>query len=170
MLWNTLKSEMDKLRTLQKVLAYDRLLRFTIDLLMGIKSEIRADIEEVRILSESFLDEGDRKEIKEFLARVSGEFLKELDFVLDRIYDHYELFNFDITFLSGIPEEVEREIGRLDLINLINEDLKRLSRILEKACCEGEFSEGTKAVLTPFLIYCRLINHAVEFNKKFENF
>jgi len=73
-------------------------------------------------------------------------------------------------FLSGIPEEVEREIDRLDLINIINEDLKALSSILEKACCEGEFSEGTKAVLTPFLIYCRLINHAIEFNKKFENF
>ena len=161
---------MDKLRTLQKVLAYDRLLRFTIDLLTGIKSELRADIEEVKILGESFLEERDRKEIKEFLAKVSGEFLKELDFVLDRIYDHYELFNFDITFLSGIPEEVEREIGRLDLINMINEDLKRLSTILEKACCDGDFNESTKAVLTPFLIYCRLINHAVEFNKKFENF
>jgi hypothetical protein len=161
---------MKKLKTLQKVLTYDRLLRFTIDLLSGIRSEVRADIEEVKILSESFLNNKEREEIGEFLERVNSRFLKELDEVLDRIYDHYEVFNFDITFLSGIPEEVEREIERLNLIELINRELEKLGLILEEACCDGNYGNSSRAVLTPFLVYCRLINHAIEFNKKFENF
>ncbi len=160
---------MDRIKTLQKVLLYDRLLRFSIDLLTGIKSEVRADMEEVRVLSESFLDEKDRERIGEFLAKVSGEFLEEVDRVLESIYDHYEIFNFDIAFLSNIPDEVGREVARLNLLEIINDDLSKLSGILEKVCCEGDYSEGLRAVLTPFLVYCRLINHAIEFNKKFEN-
>jgi hypothetical protein len=35
---------MDKLRILEKVLVYDHILRFNIDLLTGIKSEIKADL------------------------------------------------------------------------------------------------------------------------------
>ncbi len=160
---------MDRIRTLQRVLLYDRLIRFSIDLLTGIKSEIRADMEEVRVLSESFLEDSERKKVIEFLEKVNEEFLRELDRALDSIYDHYEVFNFDITFLSNIPEEVGREIARLNLVEMINDDLARLSSILEKVCCDGDYSEGLRAVLTPFLVYCRLINHAIEFNKKFEN-
>ncbi len=161
---------MEKLKILEKVLIYDRLLRFTIDLLSGIRSEVKADLEEVRILSESFLKNEEKREIREFLRHVNSEFLTELNDVLERIYDQYELFNFDITFLSGIPEEVEREISRLNIVEVINGELEKLRSLLEKACCDNSYGENSRAVLAPFLVYCRLINHAIEFNKKFENF
>ncbi len=160
---------MEKLRILEKVLVYDRILRFNIDLLTGIKTEIKADIEETRILGESFLSEKERKFLKDFLLRVEEEFLLRLEEVLDSIYDEYEVFNFDITFLSGIPDEVGREIERLELVNTINTKLELLKDLLSGACCIPEQGKKVEVILTSFRVYCELINHAMEFNKKFEN-
>ncbi|MDQ7038304.1 MAG: hypothetical protein Q9N26_03775 [Aquificota bacterium] len=160
---------MDRTKVLEKVLLYDRILRFTIDLLSGIREEIRADIEEARIIGESILTREETERLNRFLDRVSGEFMAKLDETLDSIYDEYEIFNFDITFLSSIPEEIERDINRLHLIDSINRNLEELrSHLLEM--CDSEMDAKMKAVITPFKIYCKLIDHAIEFNKKFENF
>ncbi|MDQ7082516.1 MAG: hypothetical protein Q9N34_05845 [Aquificota bacterium] len=159
---------MEKLKILEKVLVCDRVLRFNIDLLTGIKMEIKADIEEAKILGESLLEGEGLKFLKDFLLRVEEEFLLRLEEVLDSIYDEYEVFNFDITFLSSIPEEIGREIDRLELFSTINTKLELLKGILNSACCLVEPDERIEIILTPFRIYCELINHAIEFNKKFE--
>ncbi|NPA42268.1 MAG: hypothetical protein GXO18_08355 [Aquificae bacterium] len=159
---------MDKVKVLEKVLVYDRLLRFNIDLLTGIKMEIKADIEETKILGDALLGESELKFMEDFLLKVEEEFLLKLDEVLDSIYDEYEVFNFDITFLSSIPHEVEREIERLELVNTLNTKLELLRDILSGACCLAEPNRKLEVILTPFRVYCELINHGIEFNKKFE--
>jgi len=160
---------MEKVKVLEKVLVYDRILRFTIDLLTGIKSEIKADIEETKIIGEALLDDKELRSVNDFLLKVEEAFLLKLSEVLDSIYDEYEVFNFDITFLSSIPEEVGREIERLELIETINTKLKLLRDILYEACCLSEPNKKIEVVLTPFKVYCELLDHAIEFNKKFEN-
>ena len=160
---------MERIKSLEKILVYDRIIRFNIDLLTGIKAEIKADAEETRILSESFLEEEGIEYIRNFLREVENDFIKRLDELLDHIYDKYELFNVDITFLSSIPEEVGRDIDRLRLIEDLNENLARLAGTLGKACQIGSKDRGIEVILTPFRVYCELINHAIEFNKRFEN-
>jgi len=161
--------EMEKIRILERVLVYDRILRFTIDLLTGIKTEIKADIEETKILGDALLQGKELNRMKEFLLKVEETFLLRLEEVLDSVYDEYEIFNFDITFLSSIPQEIEREIERLNLIETINTKLALLRDILLEACCvEGD--RRLDVILTPFRVYCELMNHAIDFNKKFEKF
>ncbi len=160
---------MEKMGTLEKILIYDRILRFTIDLLMGIKTEIKADIEEARLIGETLLEEEEISKLKTFLERVEEDFVKKLDEVLDDIYSDYELFNFDITFLSSIPEEVEREILRLNLVDTLNRKLYDLKESLESACCFLDENPRMKVILTSFKVYNELLSHAIEFNKKFEN-
>ncbi len=160
---------MEKIKTLKKVLVYDRLLRFNIDLLTGIKMEIKADIEEARILSEALLNSSVSKRVADFLSKVEKEFLLKLEEVLDEIYDEYEIFNFDITFLSSIPDEVGREIERLDLVTTLNKKLELLKELLNEACCSHQENRELEAIMTPFRVYCELLNHGIEFNKKFEN-
>lgn len=159
----------DKIKILEKVLVYDRLLRFNIDLLNGIRMEIKADIEETKILEDAFLKEKESEFVRNFLLKIETEFLSKLEEVLDSIYDEYEVFNFDITFLSSIPEEVERDINRLGLVSTLNSKLELLRDILSDACCIDKLSTRLKVILTPFKVYCELINHGIEFNKKFEN-
>jgi hypothetical protein len=158
---------MERAGLLERVLLYDRILRFTIDLLTGIREEIKADLEEARIIGESLLEEEEMKRLSLFLNRIRDEFITSLEEKLEAIYDEYELFNFDITFLSSIPEEVERDMERLNLIENINKSLEELKTLLLNAC-DAEADPKMKAVITPFRIYCKLIDHAIEFNKKFE--
>ncbi len=131
--------------------------------------EIKADIEETRILEGAFLNESESKFVRDFLLRIEGKFLPKLEEVLDDIYDQYEVFNFDITFLSSIPEEVERDINRLELVSTLNSKLGLLRDILSNACWAVEPNRKLGVILTPFRVYCELINHGIEFNKKFEN-
>ncbi len=160
---------MDRLEVLQQVLIYDKILRFSIDLLTGIKGEIKADLEETKLLAESLLDEEERERIKNFLNFIEESFVPKLEEVLDGIYSEYEVFNFDITFLSNVPEELKREMDRLELINSINYGLNLLKEELERAICEAsEDYECVKAILTSFSIYKDLIEHTLEFNEKFE--
>ena len=159
-----------RLKTLEKLLIYDRLLRFSLDLLTGIKEELKADIEETRIIAESVLSEEEGKKVEDFLLKIEELFLLKTDEVLDHIYDEYEVFNFDITFLSAIPEEIERELERLNLVETINTQLQLLIDILDEAfCLIPTDNERIKIVLTPFRVYKELLLHAIDFNKKFEN-
>lgn len=162
--------KMRKLKTLEKLLIYDRLLRFSLDLLTGIREELKADIEETKIIAESVLEVEEKKVIQEFLLKIEKLFLLKTEEVLDHIYDEYEVFNFDITFLSAIPEEIEREMERLALIDTINTQLQLLIGILDEAfCLLPQENEHIKVVLTPFRVYKELLLHAVEFNKKSKN-
>ena len=159
-----------RLKTLEKLLIYDRLLRFSLDLLTGIKEELKADIEETRVIAESVLDKEESKKVEDFLLKIEELFLLKTDEVLDHIYDEYEVFNFDITFLSAIPEEIERELERLNLVETINTKLQLLIDILDEAfCLIPADNEKIKIVLTPFRVYKELLLHAIDFNKKFEN-
>ena len=158
-----------KVKTLEKLLVYDRLLRFTLDLLTGIREEIKPDIEETKIIADSVLEKEERKVVEDFLLKIEELFLLKVEEVLDHIYDEYEVFNFDITFLSSVPEEIERELNRLSLIDTINTKLELLKDILDEAfCLIPEENERIKVVLTPFRVYRELIIHAIDFNKKFE--
>jgi len=158
-----------KLKTLKKMLVYDRLLRFNIDLLTGIREELKADVEETRILAEGLLSEEDRKKTEDFLLKIEELFLLKTDEVLDHIYDEYEVFNFDVTFLSAIPEEIERELERLALVDTLNTQLQLLIDVLDEAfCLIPPEDERLNTVLTPFRLYKELLLHAQDFNKKFE--
>ncbi len=159
-----------RLKTLEKLLIYDRLLRFSLDLLTGIKEELKADIEETRVIAESVLDKEESKKVEDFLLKIEELFLLKTDEVIDHIYDEYEVFNFDITFLSAIPEEIERELERLNLVETINTKLQLLIDILDEAfCLIPADNEKIKIVLIPFRVYKELLLHAIDFNKKFEN-
>jgi len=158
-----------KLKTLERLLIYDRLLRFSLDLLTGIREELKADIEETRLIAESVLEEKEKKVVEDFILKIEELFLLKTDEVLDHIYDEYEVFNFDITFLSAIPEEIERELERLALIDTINTKLQLLIDILEEAfCLIPAENERIRTVLTPFRVYKELLDHAIEFNNKFK--
>ncbi len=158
---------MKKAKVLEKVLVYDKILRFTIDLLTGMREEIRADVEEAKIIGESLLTEEDLEVLTRFLHKVQTDFISKLDETLDTIYDEYETFNFDIALLSNIPDEIERDIDRLNLIENINANLKALKDLLLNAC-GPEANPRIGAVIAPFKVYCKLIDHAIEFNRKFE--
>jgi len=158
-----------KTKILERLLVYDRIIRFTIALLTGIREELKADIEETRIIAEAVLPKEEGKKIEEFLLKIEELFLLKTDEVLDHIYDEYEVFNFDITFLSSIPEEIERELDRLSLIDTINTQLNLLIDILDEAfCILPSDNEKIKVVTTPFRVYKELLLHAIDFNKKFE--
>ncbi|RUM28863.1 MAG: hypothetical protein DSY32_03810, partial [Aquifex sp.] len=103
------------------------------------------------------------------ILKIEELFLLKTDEVLDHIYDEYEVFNFDITFLSAIPEEIERELERLALIDTINTKLQLLIDILDEAfCLIPAENERIRTVLTPFRVYKELLDHAIEFNNKFK--
>ncbi|NPB08552.1 MAG: hypothetical protein GXN96_06450 [Aquificae bacterium] len=158
-----------KTRILEKLLVYDRLIRFTIDLLTGIREELKADVEETRLIAEAVLSGEERKKVEEFLLKVEELFLLKTDEVLDHIYDEYEVFNFDITFLSSIPEEIERELERLSLIDTINTQLNLLIDVMDEIfCLLPAEDERIRVVITPFRVYKELLLHAIDFNKKFE--
>jgi len=158
-----------KLNTLERLLIYDRLLRFSLDLLTGIREELKADIEETRLIAESVLEEKEKKVVEDFILKIEELFLLKTDEVLDHIYDEYEVFNFDITFLSAIPEEIERELERLSLIDTINAKLRLLMDVLDEAfCLIPENNERIRVVLTPFRVYRELLEHAIDFNNKFK--
>ncbi|AAC07831.1 hypothetical protein [Aquifex aeolicus] len=158
-----------KLKTLERLLIYDRLLRFALDLLTGIREELKADIDETRLIAESVLEEKEKKVVEDFILKIEELFLLKTDEVLDHIYDEYEVFNFDVTFLSAIPEEIERELERLALIDTVNTKLQLLIDILDEAfCLIPEENERIRVVLTPFRVYKELLEHAIDFNNKFK--
>ncbi len=160
---------MEKLEVLQQVLVYDKVLRFSIDLLMGIKGELKADLEETKLLAESLLSPEEKDKLEGFLSFMEMDFLPALEDILDGIYSEYEVFNFDITFLSNVPEELRREIERLELISSVNRGLsflkEKIERELEKL---SEESECIRTMMTGFSIYKDLIEHTLQFNEKFE--
>ncbi|ADC88732.1 hypothetical protein Thal_0095 [Thermocrinis albus DSM 14484] len=157
---------MKKSEVLMSLLTQDRVIRFNIDMLEGLLGEIKGDMEEARVLVESCLEEGEKERISKRLSEFEKNFVSLLSEVLDYIYDLYEIFNFDITFLAAIPEELQREIERLDVVGSINARLEHLMNTLDQLLTEED--ERIKAILTPFLVYREVIQQAMSFNRKFD--
>jgi hypothetical protein len=157
---------MRKSEVLKSLLVQDKLIKFNLDLLEGLLREIRADMEEIKILVESCLEEGERESLLKTLADFEANFKNLIVQALDYIYDLYELFNFDITFLSNIPEELGREIDRLDAVNSINKNLETIVKVLEDILSLADWDEKTKVILTPLRIYREVLEHGMAFNQK----
>jgi Rad3-related DNA helicase len=157
---------MRKLEVLKNLLVQDRLIKFNLDLLEGLLREIRADIEEIKILVESCLEGEEKESLLRTLADFEANFKNLIVQALDYIYDLYEIFNFDITFLSNIPEELGREIERLDAVNSINKNLETLAKALEDIVSLADRDEKIKVILTPLLVYREVLEHGMAFNQK----
>ncbi len=159
---------MKQLNILEKVFTCDRLMKLTLDIFLGIRGEIKADIEEVYVIAESI----DTQEIDEIISNVCQNlekiFIPKLDEIIDSIYDDYELFNFDISVFSNMIDLIERDIKNLDPVNTlaarVDYLLLVLSDILEPATC----NEVTRTIITPFLIYEEVLKHLSEFLRSFE--
>ena len=98
----------------------------------------------------------------------SGEcigFLKEEE-VIEYLYDLYEVFNFEITFLANIPEELWREVERLDIPNSINSKMEEIANLLEDILQYERESPKLYAMLTPFRAFLEVIRQALSFNKR----
>ncbi len=160
---------MKKSEILAMVLVQDRLIRLNLSLLEGLLREIKADVEESKILADECLEGRERELYDKALLLIEEVLLLKMSEVMDHIYDLYEIFNFDITFLASLPEEIEKEIERLDALSSINTKLELiLSAIDELLLFESE-SEKLKTILTPFRIYREVIDHSIAFNKKMNN-
>jgi len=157
---------MRKLEVLKSLLVQDRLIKLNLDLLEGLLREIRADIEEIKILVESCLEGEEKESLLRTLVEFEANFKNQIIQSLDYIYDLYEIFNFDITFLSNIPEELGREIERLDAVNSINKNLETLAKAIEDIASLVDLDEKIKVILTPLLVYREVLEHGIAFNQK----
>ncbi len=157
---------MEKVGLLSALMVQDRLIRLNIQMLEGILKEIKADVEEIDILAEDCLSEEEQKKYKEAVLKVEADLLAKISEVIDHIYDIYEVFNFDITFLSTLPEELSREIERLNALNSINSKLELIITILEEILLIAEESPRMSAILTPFRVYEEVLKQSIEFNKR----
>ncbi len=156
------------LEVLGSVLLQDRLIRLNLDMLEGLLREIRADIEEGKILLDAFLEEKDKERYQRVLLQLEENILlKKISEVLDHVYDIYEVFNFNLTFLSSIPEELERELERLDAISSINTKLESLLSAMDEIIALSEEGPCLKTMLTPFRVYKGVIECTIAFNKAF---
>ena len=157
---------MKKSELLMNLLIQDKLIRFNLGLLEGLLRELKSDLEESKILAEACLEIEDRQNLLKTLADFEREFTSLISDALDQIYDLYEVFNFDITFLSNIPEELEREIERLDAVSSINASLQTLRGLLENLLSKAEWNERIRAIFTSLMIYKEVLEHAMSFNQK----
>ncbi len=136
-------------------------------MLEGLLREMKADIEEGKILMDALLEEKDKERYENILLQLEENILLKMSEVLDHVYDIYEVFNFDLTFLSSIPEELERELERLDAINSINTKLELLLSAMEEIIALSEERPCLKAMLTPFKVYKGVIERTMAFNRAF---
>ncbi|WP_448587575.1 hypothetical protein [Thermocrinis sp.] len=157
---------MKRSEVLRNLLVQDKLIKFNLDLLEGLLREIRSDIEESRILTEACLIQEEKQSLLKVLTDFEKEFISLISQALDHLYDLYEVFNFDITFLSNLPEELEREIERLDTVNSINSCLEPIAKLLESVLNTAEWDEKVRVILTPLKVYKEVVEHALSFNQK----
>ncbi len=153
---------------LNALLVQDRMIRLNLDILEGLLREIKADVEELNLLAESCLDEEELKLYRNVMLKAEAELLAKLGEVIDHVYDIYEVFNFDATFLATIPEELRREIERLDAVNAINSRLELLSTLIEEMLLVGENSYKLQTLMAPFKVYKEVLRHSIEFNKRLQ--
>ncbi|WP_333784436.1 hypothetical protein [Thermocrinis sp.] len=157
---------MKKSEVLRNLLIQDKLIKLNLGLLEGLIREVKPDIEESKIVVEVCLEEEERQNLLKVLTDFEREFTELINQSLDYLYDLYEIFNFEITFLSSLPEELEREIERLDTVNSINSRLEDIVKLLESVLSMVDWDEKVKVILTPLRIYKDVLEHAISFNQK----
>ncbi len=157
---------MKKSEVLRNLLIQDKLIKLNLGLLEGLIREVKPDIEESKIVAEVCLGEQEKQDLLKVLTDFERKFTELIYQSLDYLYDLYEIFNFEITFLSSLPEELEREIERLDTVNSINSRLEDIVKLLESILNMVEWDEKVKVILTPLRIYKDVLEHAIGFNQK----
>ena len=130
---------MEKSSVLTALLIQDRIIRYNLNMLEMALKELRADIEELNFLAEVCLSkEEELKSYRQVIQKVEKDLFKSIDEVIEYLYDLYEVFNFEITFLANIPEELWREVERLDIPNSINSKMEEIANLLASTyylCC-----------------------------------
>ncbi len=159
---------MKHLATLEKVFTCDRLLRLTLDILLGIRSEIKADIEEILMIAESVDDGESLTVLQGIFSGIEKIFIPKLDEVIDSIYDDYEIFNFDISVFSNMINYIEKDIKNLDPVNTLAARVDFLLLVLQDMLEPAHDSEVLKTLITPFIVYEEVLKHLSEFLKSFE--
>ncbi len=159
---------MKHLATLEKVFTCDRLLRLTLDILLGIRSEIKADIEEILMIAESMDDGESLAVLHGIFSGIEKIFIPKLDEVIDSIYDDYEIFNFDISVFSNMINYIEKDIKNLDPVNTLAARVDFLLLVLQDMLEPAHDSEVLKTLITPFIVYEEVLKHLSEFLKSFE--
>lgn len=159
---------MKHLAVLEKVFTCDRLMKLTLDIFLGIRGEIKADIEEILLIAESISNEEANQGLSCILKNIEKIFIPKLDEVIDSIYDDYEMFNFDISVFSNMVEYIEKDIKNIDPVNTLTARVDFLMLILKDILEPALDNEVLKALISPFLIYEEVLKHLSEFLKSFE--
>lgn len=159
---------MERPAILSALLVKDRIIRFNLQMLETLQREIRADVEEVNMLAEACLCQEEAEKYKSLLPKVEQELLSLISDAIEHLYDLYEVFNFDVTFLANLPEELAREVEHLNAVCLINSKLEQIHDLLEEIVLFGEHSHKLSAVLTPFRVYRELLKYSMDFNRRLE--
>lgn len=158
---------MEKSSVLTALLIQDRIIRYNLNMLEMALKELRADIEELNFLVDVCLSgEEELKAFKQVIQRVEKDLFKSIDEAIEYLYDLYEVFNFEITFLANIPEELWREVERLDIPNSINSKMEEIANLLEDILQYERESPKLYAVLTPFRAFLEVIRQALSFNRR----
>lgn len=158
---------MEKSSVLTALLIQDRIIRYNLKMLEMALKELRADVEELNFLAEACLStEEELKSYDQVIQRVEKDLFSIIGEVIEYLYDLYEVFNFEITFLSNIPEELWREVERLDIPNSINSKIEDIASLLEDILQHERESPKLYAILTPFRAFLEVIRQALSFNKR----
>lgn len=158
---------MEKSSLLTALLIQDRIIRYNLIMLEMILKELKADVEELNFLAEVCLSEEEElKTYKYVIQRVEDELFKSIGETIEYLYDLYEVFNFETTFLANIPEELSREVERLDIPSSINSKMEAIANLFKDILqCEKE-SPKLYAMLTPFRACLEVLRQALNFNKR----
>lgn len=157
---------MERSVVFSNLMVQDRLIRLNIQMLEGLLREIKADVEEFNILAEGCLNEKELSSYRESIIKMEAELLSALSGAIDHLYDLYEVFNFDITFLATLPEELPREIERLDIAGTVNTILESIHTILTEVLASVEEDSRLSAIMIPFRVYREVIRQGIEFNRR----
>lgn len=157
---------MEKGSILTALLLQDRLIRYNLQMLEMLSKEIRTDIEELGLLAEACLSKEEMDSYEDLIKMVESKLLLSLKEAIEYLYDLYEVFNFEITLLANLPEELWREIERLSIPGSINSKIEKILNILNEILELEKKSHKFFAILTPFRAYKEMITQAIDFNLK----
>lgn len=147
------------------LLAYEKAVRFALYMMEGLRSELKADIEDISSFSEICSSESDSELCKRAIERLKALTLEKIPLLEEQTQQIYEVLTFDAVFLSSIPEELERELIRLSPIEELNSILHSLLEEIEDLLFTIEEKPLLKTIFTPIFIYRDLIKQSMEFNR-----
>ncbi len=157
---------MEKGSVLTALLVQDRLIRYNLQMLEMLLREIKGDMEELNLIAEACFSTEEIENYTNLLQKVENVLFTSLKETIEYLYDLYEVFNFEITLLANLPEELLREVERLGIPNSINSKMENLLNIIKEILEFENYSHKFYAILTPFRAYKEIIRQALEFNTK----